>query len=147
MLGSCTGTKIYKYFIQFYHLLTRYFTSVWMQGSFPPQEWNLLESDDLTTSNAAESTNWIFTVKTGQAHPNIYSSCAAIKNDLKESEHLIDLANLARLQRRRKFAFERHQTQRIRLKESYRVSTLQLRRYKQLSFEWIILTLFWVLQA
>ena len=100
-----------------------------MQGSFPPLEWNFFNSDDLTTSNAAESTNWRFTVKTGQAHPNIYSSCAAIKNDLKETEHLIDLASLARLQRRRNYAFEKKQAQRMRLKQSYRAGTLQLRSY------------------
>ena len=58
-----------------------------MEGMYQPEEWNFYEEFDLTTSNAAESTNWRFTVKTGSAHPNIYTSCAAIKNDIKETEH------------------------------------------------------------
>ena len=42
-----------------------------MEGSYEPRTWNFFEGGDLTTSNAAESTNWRFTVKTGSAHPNV----------------------------------------------------------------------------
>ena len=99
-----------------------------MEGHFHPREWNFFESDDLTTSNAAESTNWRFTVKTGTAHPNVYSSCAAIKNDIKETEHQIDLARLSRQEKRKNYSFEQKQRQRQRLKVAWREGTIDARR-------------------
>ena len=91
-----------------HHYVYRYFTSTWLEGNYPAEEWNFFDCDDLTTSNAAESTNWRFTVKTGRAHPNVYSSCAAIKNDIKETEHLIDLARLSKVEKRRNYDFVLH---------------------------------------
>ena len=70
-----------------YYISFRYFISTWIEGNYRPEEWNFFDEDDLTTSNAAESTNWRFTVKTGSAHPNVYTS---IKKDIKETEHQID---------------------------------------------------------
>jgi hypothetical protein len=67
-------------------------------------------------SNAGESQNWRFQVRTGQVntiswcpslvsplqtYPNVYLSVAAIKSDLKETERIFDLAKLGRLQPRR----------------------------------------------
>ena len=70
---------------KFYKLFSfSYFISACMEGSYSPSTWNFFKEDDLTISNAAESTTWRFTVKTG-------SACAAIKNDIKETEHQIDL--------------------------------------------------------
>ena len=99
-----------------------------MEGNYRPEEWNFFEEDDLTTSNAAESTNWRFTVKTGSAHPNVYTSCAAIKNDIKETEHQIDLCNLRRQTKRRNYNFEQKQAQRQRLKDAWREGTIDARR-------------------
>ena len=105
-----------------------YFISTWMEGSYPPSTWNFFDEDDLTTSNAAESTNWRFTVKTGSAHPNVYTSCAAIKNDIKETEYQIDLANMRRREKRRNYDFEKKQGQRQRLKDAWREGTIDARR-------------------
>ena len=110
--------------------LHNYFISTWMEGSYDPRTWNFFDQDDLTTSNAAESTNWRFTVKTGSAHPNVYTSCAAIKHDIKETEHQIDLVNLRRVQKRRNYKFEQKQAQRSRLKEAWSAGTIDVRRYK-----------------
>ena len=107
---------------------SRYFIRTWVEGSFPVREWNFFENDDLTTSNAAESTNWRFTVKVGSARPNVYTSCAAIKKDIKETEHIIDLIKLARQEPRRNYSFERKQRQRMRLKEAFREGTLDMKR-------------------
>ena len=50
-----------------------YFISTWMEGIYHPRVWNFYDQDDHTTSNAGESTNWRFTVKTGSAHLNVYT--------------------------------------------------------------------------
>ena len=68
-------------------------------------------------------------MKTGSAHPNVYTSCAAIKNDIKETEHQIDLANLRRQVKRRNYNFEQKQGQRQRLKDAWRESTIDARSY------------------
>ena len=68
-------------------------------------------------------------MKTESAHPNVYTSCAAIKNDGKETEHQIDLANLRRQVKRRNYNFEQKQGQRQRLKDSWRESTIDARSY------------------
>ena len=73
-------------------------------------------------------------MKTGSAHPNVYTSCAAIKNDIKETEHLIDLIRLGRQQRRRNYAFEQKQGQRNRLKQALRENTIDVRRFVNLVF-------------
>ena len=67
-----------------------YFLSTWMQGRFDPEEWNYFNTLGHTTTNAAESTNWRVFLKTGTRKPNVYTSVGVIKDDLKETERLLD---------------------------------------------------------
>ena len=61
----------------------QYFLNTWMNGHFPPEEWNYFDSLENTTTNAAESTNWRVFLKTGRRKPNVYTSVGVIKEDLK----------------------------------------------------------------
>ena len=45
-------------------------------------------------------------VKTGRRKPNVYTSVGAKKEDLKETERLIDLVHGGRLEKRRNLPFE-----------------------------------------
>ena len=49
----------------------------------------------------------------------MYNSCGAIKNDIKETERIIDLIQLGRQQKRRNVIFEKKQMQRQRLKDAF----------------------------
>ena len=46
-------------------------------------------------------------MKTGKRKPNVYTSVGAIKEDLKETERLIDLIQRGRLTKRRNLPFEK----------------------------------------
>ena len=59
----------------------QYFQDTWMNGRFPPEEWNYFEALENTTTNAAESTNWRVFLKTGRRKPNVYTSVGVIKED------------------------------------------------------------------
>ena len=71
--------------------------NTWMNGRFAPTDWNYYESLDHTTTNAAESTNWRVFLKTGTRNPNVYTSVGVIKEDLKETEKLLDLLEAGKL--------------------------------------------------
>ena len=106
-----------------------YFMTVWMNGRFHVTEWNFFEINDNTTTNAAESTNWRFQVKTGKHKPNVYLSVDSIKDDIKETERLIDLLQMGRLTKRRNFPFEKRQSQRGRLKLMLGMDQITLSSY------------------
>ena len=94
-----------------------YFMSTWMRGHYPPEEWNYFDALSHTTNNAAESTNWRVFMKTGRRKPNVYSSVGVIKDDLKETERLLDLLEAAKLKKRYDKDTEDKLAQKLRLKD------------------------------
>ena len=80
--------------------LHSYFLRTWINGHYAREEWNYFTNGlgDTSTTNAAESTNWRFTVKTGSKKPNIYISLNAIKSNLNKAEKVTDLVELDHLQ-------------------------------------------------
>ena len=100
-----------------------------MDGRFAPEEWNYYESLSHTTTNAAESTNWRVFLKTGTRNPNIYSSIGVIKQDLKETEKLLDLLQLGRLKKRVDTNFDQKMEQKRRLKTMLEDQQTDLKSY------------------
>ena len=109
-----------------------YFNRTWVNGSYSPSEWNYFEKDDITTSNAAESTNWRFTVKMGCKQPNIYNSLAAIKSDLKKTEKVFDLIELNRIRPYKNHDFVKKQESRRFYKQQYINGDITLERYMRI---------------
>ena len=100
-----------------------------MDGRFAPEEWNYYESLNHTTTNAVESTNWRVFLKTGTRNPNIYSSIGVIKQDLKETEKLLDLLQLGRLKKRVDTNFDQKMEQKRRLKTMLEDQQTDLKSY------------------
>ena len=88
-----------------------------MRGHYPPEEWTYFDALSHSATNAAESTNWRVFMKTGRRKPNVYSSVGVIKDDLKETERLLDLLEAAKLKKRYDKDTEDKLAQKLRLKD------------------------------
>ena len=103
--------------------------NTWMNGRFAPTDWNYYESLDHTTTNAAESTNWRVFLKTGTRNPNVYTSVGVIKEDLKETEKLLDLLEAGKLEKRIDTKYEQKMKQKRRLKTMLEADQITLKSY------------------
>ena len=99
-----------------------------MRGHYPPEAWNYFDTLSHTTNNAAESTNWRVFMKTGRRNPNVYSSVGVIKDDLKETERLLDLLEAAKLKKRYDKDTEDKLAQKLRLKNMLLADQISLKR-------------------
>ena len=99
-----------------------------MRGHYDPEEWNYFNTLDNTTTNAAESTNWQVFMKTGRRKPNVYSSVGVIKEDLKETERLLDLLEAGKLRRRVDKNVEDKLQQKKRLKDMLLADQISLKK-------------------
>ena len=68
-------------------------------------------------------------LKTGTRNPNIYSSIGVIKQDLKETEKLLDLLQLGRLKKRVDTNFDQKMEQKRRLKTMLEDQQTDLKSY------------------
>ena len=107
----------------------QYFMDTWINGRFPVEDWNYFDALDHTTTNAAESTNWRVFMKTGRRKPNVYTSVGVIKEDLKETERILDLLEQGKLKRRVETKSADKLAQKIRLKNMLLADQITLRSY------------------
>ena len=99
-----------------------------MQGRFDPKEWNYFDALGHTTTNAAESTNWHVFLKTGTRKPNVYTSVGVIKDDLKETERILDQLEAAKLEKRFDKKVQDKLAQKARLKDMLLANQISLKK-------------------
>ena len=58
--------------------IIKYIKSVWINGEFPPELWNMFLHEGHRTNNICEGFNY----KLGQYHPNVYVLISALKDEL-----------------------------------------------------------------
>ena len=105
-----------------------YFLSTWIQDPFDPEEWNYFNSLGHTTTNAAESTNWRVFLKTGTRKPNVYTSVGVIKDDLKETERILDQLEAGKLEKRFDKKVQDKLAQKARLKDMLLANQISLKK-------------------
>ena len=99
-----------------------------MQGRFDPEEWNYFDALGHTTTNAPESTNWRVFLKTGTRKPNVYTSVGVIKDDLKETERILDQLEAGKLEKRFDKKVQDKLAQKARLKDMLLANQISLKK-------------------